>query len=189
MSGCSVSPSVGMLEHARGPGRGPCRPPALRRSCRVRRLTVTLTAFSTTCQLVRIVPSESITKPEPVAVPCCWRFAEAEGRFALRDDGRGDVAPRWGRRARRCRAALSAPSRLRSGSALRRGAAGSRRAPAGASVTVLRRGAEAAGDGDHGDDDAAADEGGDEGDGEERFMRGSSRGWVDGGCGHSARRV
>ena len=33
------------------------------------RLTVTLMAFSTTCQLVRIVPRRSITIPEPVATP------------------------------------------------------------------------------------------------------------------------
>ncbi len=53
---------------------------------------MTLTAFSTTCQLVRIVPFAPTTMPEPVAVPCCcWLVAaeEAEWRFALLDDRGG----------------------------------------------------------------------------------------------------
>ena len=43
------------------------------------KLTVTLLAFSTTCQLVRSVPLESITNPEPVAVPCCWDSPKPKG--------------------------------------------------------------------------------------------------------------
>ena len=70
VSGCSVRPSGRMRSTARSlEGSLPTTfaSTVLPRE----RLTVTLTAFSTTCQLVRIVPSESTTMPEPVACPRC----------------------------------------------------------------------------------------------------------------------
>ena len=78
VSGCSVSPSVGTRSTARSlEGSLPITFASI--VLEFSKLTVTLTAFSTTCQLVRIVPFALTTNPEPVAVPCSWLSPKPNG--------------------------------------------------------------------------------------------------------------